>query len=231
MMEHSILDRPVWNSLSTLHCEHSRGTELAKRFESNISPFGSSIDDKPESLSELIKLIPAEGNIMYMQVDELVCPVDGHFVQQGIGIQMVFKNFKKQPEMTCELIDLSDDDAKEMLSLAELTNPGPFLERTHCLGDFIGFKIDGKLVAMAGERLKQPGYTEISGVCTHPDFRGRGLAAQLITAMTIRILNRHEVPYLHAFANNTAAIKIYNRLGFEHRTYVNVAVLEHKQQA
>jgi predicted GNAT family acetyltransferase len=74
------------------------------------------------------------------------------------------------------IVELGDTDAPEMVALAQLTEPGPFLPRTHTMGHFIGIRIDGRLAAMAGERMRFPGFTEVSGVCTHPDFRGWGLA-------------------------------------------------------
>jgi predicted GNAT family acetyltransferase len=93
------------------------------------------------------------------------------------------------------------------------------------MGDFIGIRIDGRLVAMAGTRMRFPGYTEISGVCTHPDYRGRGLARRLSAAVSATIAARGDRPFFHAWKTNTAAITIYEALGFMHRTDVNVAEL------
>ncbi|TGP83828.1 GNAT family N-acetyltransferase, partial [Mesorhizobium sp. M8A.F.Ca.ET.218.01.1.1] len=94
-----------------------------------------------------------------------------------------------------------------------LTKPGPFTLEALSLGEFWGVKIDGRLAAMAGERMKQPGYSELSGVCSHPDFRGGGLARLLSLFVANRIVARGEVPYLHAFANNAAAIRLYESIG------------------
>jgi predicted GNAT family acetyltransferase len=113
-----------------------------------------------------------------------------------------------------------------MLALAKLTQPGPFLARTPLMGTFIGIRIDGRLAAMAGERVRFPGYTELSGVCTHPDFRGRGLARRLSAAVAAGIEARGERPFLHAWSTNRAAISLYESLGFELRSEVNVALLE-----
>ena len=113
-----------------------------------------------------------------------------------------------------EVVALSNEDAPQMLALAQLTEPGPFFERTHELGDFIGVKADGRLVAMAGERMRPNGHTEVSGVCTHPDHRGRGYAAGLIHRVGERIVERGETPFLHVYATNAAAIGLYERLGY-----------------
>jgi predicted GNAT family acetyltransferase len=125
-----------------------------------------------------------------------------------------------------EIVPLTEDDAPEMLALATLTRPGPFARRTHQLGDFVGVKADGRLIAMAGERLRMPGMTEVSGVCTHPEHRGRGYAAGLMRHVAGKILARGEVPFLHAYASNTGAIGLYETLGYRVRREVLVTVLE-----
>ncbi len=100
------------------------------------------------------------------------------------------------------------------------------MKDTRLLGSFWGVKEDGKLIAMAGERFKHPGYTEISGVCTHPDHLGRGLAHELCVMVAEQILARGETPYLHVFSTNVRAIKVYENLGFKTRRKVNASVLE-----
>jgi predicted GNAT family acetyltransferase len=121
---------------------------------------------------------------------------------------------------------LTEADAPEMLALAQLTEPGPFLARTHLMGSFVGVREGGRLLGMAGERLRLPGYTEVSGVCTHPDARGRGFARRLSAAVAARIEAQGEQPFLHAWSSNRAAIALYESLGFVQRAEVHVAVLE-----
>jgi predicted GNAT family acetyltransferase len=123
------------------------------------------------------------------------------------------------------LLPLGEQDAGEMLALASLTEPGPFFARTHRLGGFVGVKQGGKLVAMAGERMKPPGYTEVSGVCTHPDYRGRGYAAGLMRVVGRAILARGDLPFLHVYASNTGAIALYHGLGFTLRRTMMMTVL------
>ena len=113
-----------------------------------------------------------------------------------------------------------------MLALALLTKPGPFTHGAQALGTFFGIRIDGRIAAMAGVRMKQEGHTEISGVCSHPDFRGRGLARLLSVFVMHRILARGETPYLHAYTANTPAIALYETIGFELRTTLNIAVMK-----
>jgi predicted GNAT family acetyltransferase len=146
-------------------------------------------------------------------------------LKKAQGVQMIFENHDLSSHDTSGILGLGDADATEMLELATLTEPGPFLPRTHHMGRFWGVRIDGRLAAMAGERMRFPGYTEVSGVCTHPDFRGRGLARSLSAHVAQRILERNETPFLHAWSTNDAAIALYRSLGFRIRSQVNVVVL------
>ncbi|KIF03802.1 GCN5 family acetyltransferase, partial [Streptomyces sp. RSD-27] len=117
-------------------------------------------------------------------------------------------------EASPEAVLLGPADVAEMTELVRLTEPGPFLPRTIELGAYLGVRRGGRLVAMAGERMRPPGWTEISAVCTHPDHRGQGLAALLIRAVAAGIRQRGDVPFLHAAADNTNAIRLYESMGF-----------------
>src|SRR6202165_1332982 len=110
-----------------------------------------------------------------------------------------------------ETIALGTDDVPAMMELTELTKPGPFSSRTHELGTFLGIRVDGQLVAMAGERLKPANYTEITAVCVHPSHRGRGYGQILLGAVARQISARGEIPFLHVFSNNESAIALYRR--------------------
>ncbi|WP_438852695.1 GNAT family N-acetyltransferase [Brevundimonas nasdae] len=120
---------------------------------------------------------------------------------------------------------LTEADAPAMLALATLTKPGPFRSSTRKLGPFIGVKQDGELIAMAGRRLRVDGFTELSGICTHPDHRGKGLAAALSRAVVAEILATGETAFLHAFADHAATIAFYRSLGFEVRARMTYTVL------
>jgi predicted GNAT family acetyltransferase len=113
-----------------------------------------------------------------------------------------------------------------MMALTELTKPGPFGPRTHELGTFLGIRIGGKLVAMAGERMKPGNYTEMTAICVHPDHRGRGYAQMLLGAVARQISARGEIPFLHVFADNSSAIALYQRQGMEIRRQLQVTVLQ-----
>lgn len=141
-----------------------------------------------------------------------------------IGLQLVSREPVGAPPIG-DIVELTAADAPAMRTLAELTKPGPFNARTHEFGGFWGVKRAGRLVAMAGERLKQPGFTEVSGVCVDPAHRGAGDARTLSALVAARIQARGETPYLHAYADNPAAIALYESLGFRIRAEKKVAQL------
>ncbi len=202
----------------------SVGGSRARRFASDIAPFAAACDDSPESLAALAALVPAEGQVILLQAGESPTPPGTIVIKTAMGVQMVASNLAPRASMVA-IERLTAADAPAMVALATLTEPGPFLARTHLLGDFLGVKENGRLVAMAGERMKPEGFTEVSGVCTHPDCRGRGYAAALSHAVATRILDRGDTPFLHAFATNTRAIALYESLGFAVRCPVMVTVL------
>jgi predicted GNAT family acetyltransferase len=120
---------------------------------------------------------------------------------------------------------LGEPDVPEMLALTKLTKPGPFAKRTREMGDYFGIRVNGELIAMAGERLHLPGHTEISAVCTHPDHLGHGYATALITWLMERISNRGEQAFLHVRAENARAVALYERLGFQKRAVLHYAIM------
>jgi len=220
-----VLDRPVWSSLSTRHAAFAVGGERARRFAPDINPLAGARDDAPESVAELARLVPADGPLLLLQAEAVVLPAGMVFATNVPGVQMVLERLADVPADP-RIVALTAADAPAMLALATLTSPGPFSTRALELGEFFGVKDGGgTLLAMAGERMKHPGYSEISGVCTHPDARGRGLARSLSAHVARRILARGETPYLHAYASNTPAIQLYAALGFRLRAEMHVAAL------
>lgn len=219
-----ILDRPVWSSLTTRHARFAIGGERARRFAPDIGPLAGTRDDELASMTALADLVPADGTLLLLQRDPIVLSPSLVATTTAPGVQMVLERLV-DIQADPRIVPLTDADAAEMLALATLTRPGPFAARTHALGDFVGVKEDGRIVAMAGERMKHAGFTEVSGVCTHPDARGRGFARSLSAHVARRIVERGETPYLHAYASNTAAIRLYESLGFRVRTAMHVAVI------
>jgi predicted GNAT family acetyltransferase len=218
------LDRPAWTSLRTRQRALARGEGAALRYDGDYAIFAATADHEPDSLAALGALIAATGPAIVLQKEALP-PVPGTLVEKHrMGVQMVAEALAGISEI--DFLELGDPDAAEMLALATLTEPGPFFAQTHRLGDFIGIRDQGRLVAMAGERMKPAEFTEVSGVCTHPDFRGRGYAGALMRVVAARIAARGETPFLHAYADNRGAIALYESLGFQVRCEVSVTVLE-----
>lgn len=220
------LDRPVWASLTGAHASLSQGSALARRYLNDVNRFAAAAGDDPEALAALAALVAPGETVFLLQVPPIVVPPGLRAVKQATGVQMVATRDLRGEDIGEGIAPLGEPDAAEMVALAALTEPGPFLLRTHVMGDFLGVRQGGRLMAMAGERFRVPGYAEVSGVCTHPDARGQGLARRLSAAIAARIQARGELPFLHAWETNVAAIKLYEALGFQVRERVNVAVLE-----
>lgn len=218
------LDRPVWASLTTFHALIALGDARARRYPDDVNLFASTRDDEAASLDALGALL-APGQAAYvLQMPPVRLPPVCIETHPGRGVQMLAERTLAD-DSGGDVQPLGDADAADMLALAQLTRPGPFLARTHTMGAFVGVRIGGRLAAMAGERMRFPGYTEISGVCTHPDFRGRGLARRLSAVVGARIQARGEQPFLHAWADNRPAIALYESLGFALRTHVHASVI------
>lgn len=218
------LDCPIWAALSGPHKDVSIGTERARAYAADIGPLAATRDETPEALSDLANLVADRQALILLQAHAPQIPAGCRADMIAGAVQMVATDDLKLPDPG-DVVLLGDDDVPDMLALAQLTAPGPFGPRTHMLGQFFGVRVDGRLVAMAGERMRFPGYTEISGVCTHPDFRGSGLAMRLCAKVIDGIVLRGERPLLHAYASNIGAIRVYGRLGFEIRQQFTVTKL------
>ena len=220
-----VLDRPVWNALSTRHAALAQGGSLAKRYAPDIHPFASSRDESPESLRGLAGIAVPGETLIFLQADEFVLPPGFATTMTAFGVQMIAE--RHMPEIGDErIVPLGEADAADMLELATLTRPGPFTLRAQALGDFWGIRENGRLIAMAGERLKQEGCTELSGVATHPDFQGKGLGRLMTLYAAGKIFAKGEQPFLHTYAANSVAIGLYESIGFRLRTRMNVAAIE-----
>lgn len=223
----NLLDRPVWASLTTAQADLATGDAMALRYRPDINRFASARDDSDAALRALARLVRPADTVFVLQVPEIHIPPGLIASNVAKCVQMVALTPIATPDDAPDhIITLGDADAAEMMALATLTEPGPFLPHTHRMGSFFGIRVDGRLAAMAGERFHFPGYTEVSGVCTHPDFRGRGFAKRLSRHVAADIAARGETAFLHSWKSHSDAIALYATLGFQLRCEVNVAVLE-----
>lgn len=223
------LDRPVWSALTSRQAHLALGEkDRFLRFPADIEPFGATRDNSTEQMAGLAAMMPLDGHVALVEAAKLSAP-PGTISMISTAIHQMAAPRIDPPDDDLEVVTLSDADAPEMRALAELTQPGPFHARTHELGGFIGVRESGRLIAMAGERLKAPGFTEISAVCTHPDARGRGLAGALMRRVAASITARGEQLFLHVYPHNKSAIALYEKLGFRHRADLQLQVLRRLQ--
>ncbi len=218
------LDRPVWTALTGRQRDFATGGPAALRYLPRINILAASADASPESLAALAALVPPGGAIATVEAEPMPVPPGLAVTTQAQLVQMLAE--RPAAPQPIDYLDLGDADAHEMLELATRMRPGPFVSHTHRLGDFIGIRAKGRLVAMAGERMRAPGLTEVSAVCTDPDFQGRGLAGRLMRIVMARIVARGEMPFLHSYADNAGAIALYEKLGFRIRREVTATFLE-----
>lgn len=225
------LDHAVWNALtSRLSAFAVEGSDdRAARIDPEVGIFLSGADDSPAALAAMAGLAtryPGAGMIEKTGGPMAELDLPGVAVVSRIPlVQMVATALTPDgPDVAFET--LTEADAPEMLALATLTRPGPFRSATRRLGPFIGIRDEGRLVAMAGRRLRVEGFTELSGICTHPDHRGRGYAAALSRAVAGEVLASGEGVFLHAFAEHHATIAFYRSLGFEVRAEMTYTILE-----
>jgi ribosomal protein S18 acetylase RimI-like enzyme len=219
-----VLDRAAWESLAGHHARFALRHGRAMRYQPDVAPFVALEDFRdPQAWKDVVELLGPGERLTLPGATEW--PDDWKPVRSAEGVQMVATSLESWPDP--EAVRLGAEDAPEILDLVARTEPGPFLPRTVELGTYLGIRREGALVAMAGERLHPPGWTEISAVCTDAAFRGQGLASRLVRAVAAGIVARGETPFLHAIGTNTNAIRLYQSMGFELRRTTMITVLEH----
>lgn len=223
---HRPLENVIWQALTTRQAQFAESCGEARRFQREVtllSAFREPGDQGYESLAELVGL---EGTAAVF-LDEPYEDRKGWEVVATAPLLQMISESGAQPHNSsrAETLDLGPLDSAEMIELTSLTKPGPFGKRTHELGNYVGIRHEGRLVAMSGQRLQIPGYTEVSAVCTHPDHIGKGYAAAVMLEVMQRIRDGGETPFLHVRGDNERAIALYERLGFRIRKRGHFAVL------
>lgn len=224
-----LLDNPIWTALTTQQTHFAEGGAWARRFPAEVTALAGFPEICSEAYDELSGLADGAAASLFLPAAPRL--PEGWNLLRGAALwQMVHEN-GVAPSPRHEWSALSEIDVPEMVALAERTQPGPFGVRTYQMGTYLGIREQGKLVAMAGERLRVPGYAEISAVCTHPDYGGKGYAASLMSVLMERMRSQGETPFLHVRAHNTRAIGLYERLGFRKSRQFQLVVVQRQPAA
>lgn len=221
------LDEVIWRALTSVQEAFAEGAGRARRYPAEIAPFAATIDFERPSFEALLTLMGASGDrIALFTPIEIEPPAPFSVLRRAKVDQMLHVNAEASGIRSgVPLAALGKSDVPEMLALASATQPGPFGSRTVELGEYLGVRRGGALIAMAGERMRLDGFTEISAVCVDAAHRGQGLAAELVRALVVSIRRRSETPFLHVFTENHPAIALYQKLGFVMRRQLHLAVL------
>lgn len=180
-------------------------------------------DASDASFEDLASLLRPDEEIALGSPTE-ISPAGGLEAFARLTLRQMVRTSPGRPMAAQHAIPLGAANVADMLALVEITKPGPFRGRTHEMGRYLGIRVDGRLVAMAGERLRPVGYTEVSAVCTHPDYRGRGYGRDLVETTVRNIIDRGDVPILHVEKDNPAA-SLYEKIGFSKRQTIHLVGL------
>ena len=220
------LDRPVWSMLTGRQAHLAEGDAQAVRIDRGYGVFGAAADRGGEAQAALAALVPSEGEIWLVEDEPWPVPAGTREVKRAVLAQMVAEG---APPTACAdepaIVALGEADAADMAALADHAKPGPWGPTTHRYGPFFGIRENGRLLAMAGQRMLMPGMAEVSGVATWADCRGRGFARALIGHVMRAMAARGEQPFLHSYADNAGAIGLYESLGFRIRRQVHVLAI------
>ncbi len=217
-----MLDNPVWHALRgpQAHLGEVSRNGRAARFAPDVAIFAAVEDLEEGAWAGLFELVGPGGLAIVFRPDLPSAPA-GAVEAFRVPCQQMIAGATPDPD-GLEPMRLGADDVPEMKALVELTDPGPFAARTIDMGEFFGVRQRGKLVAMAGQRMRLPGYQEVTAVCTHPDARGRGLAARLTSWVVMRTRAVGNEAILHVKVDNHPAIRLYESLGFRTRSRSDV---------
>ena len=220
------LDRPVWTALTTEQAHLAVVTGAAVRMNRDYGPFAAARDASDEAQTALAATLDGpDDRIGVVEREAWPVPPGTRVLGGGDLMQMVWDAPPPKSTDDPRIQLLRKRDASQMAALAHATEPGPWGPKTHLYGDYYGIRIDGKLAAMAGERMRLPGRAELSGVSTWPEFRGQGLASALVRRVVRGLLARGDTPFLHCYAANAGAVALYEALGFRIRARMSFTIL------
>jgi len=216
-----LLENIFWHALAGAHAKYAAGTADARRYARGFSPIVGFADPERPNFAALAPYCEPDERF-YCDRWAGAVPAGWRVEAESTMFRMVWESSMPETDEAPEAVPLRPEHASQAFELAALTNPGPFGPRTIELGEYFGFFDGPRLMAMAGERLQAGALREISGVCTHPDFQGRGFARRLVVKLLRRQMQRNETPFLHVMRSNEAAHRLYLRMGF--RDYLESVV-------
>jgi GNAT superfamily N-acetyltransferase len=217
------LDNPIWFALTTDHQTLARSHGLARRYPPDVSPFAALLHPTNDAFADLRQLVSPDEHLALFTASPLDVPGDWQIERSRWIDQMICEASLVPPPIAP--LPLGTMDVPEMLELTAATEPGPFSPQTIQMGSYFGIRAeDGRLVAMAGERLRSTAFAEISAVCTHPEFRGRGYAQALTTYLAAQIQAAGKTPFLHVKSENGAKV-VYEKIGFRVRAAIYLTVI------
>lgn len=220
------LDRPVWHALNGRQAHLALARGAAVRIDPGYGPFAAARDAGAEAQAALLATLHGpEDRIAIVEVEPWPAPPGAQVAAEGELVQMVFEGAVPAIADDARIELLGESDAAAMSALARATEPGPWGTTTHRYGDYYGIRVDGRLAAMAGERMLLPGLAEVSGVCAWPEFRGQGFATLLMRRVMRGFAERGDRPFLHCYAWNTGAIRLYETIGFRVRARLALTIL------
>jgi GNAT superfamily N-acetyltransferase len=211
------LDNPAWSALTTEQSAFAVGSDRAKRYSPGILPFAAVQQADAVATAELDHYMAA-GESFYL-IGELPPLPAGWKVEHELPCAQLLApvNLNCMPQPAERIVPLTATDKDDMFQLINSLQPGYYHPDTRQTGDYFGIRKDGRLVAMAGERMRMTGFNELSAICTHPDFTGHGYAQQLIAWLCRREVAAGIAPFLHVSLANQRALRLYLHLGFRHR--------------
>ena len=225
-----LLDNPIWSALSGPQAAFSVGNDFARRFPSDVAPFAAIIDNSAQAHAAMAELISPGDTVATFG------PISPGLTQSAWAVRRevdIVQMILTQPYLAdldtasdTEIERLGMNDVPEMLDLVAQTQPGPFKSQTIQLGRYWSIRREGRIAAMAGERLQLDGYCEVSAACTLPPYQRLGLARRLVRHAVREIMREGVIPVLHVFPGNAGAIALYESLGFSHRAILTLRVLQ-----
>jgi ribosomal protein S18 acetylase RimI-like enzyme len=221
-----ILDNPIYYSLLSNHKQYAIGNDEAVFYHRAMASFAGFKFFSDDNFNWLYKNHPDDGVFILFNIHNIEIPKPWKLIAKIGMCQLVFEgNDIIEIENKHNIQDLNTEHINEMKALVELTKPGPFKDKTIDFGNYIGVFDSGKLVSMNGQRFNPKLYREVSAVCTHPNFLGNGYAFELLVKQVNQVLKQNEIPFLHVRADNSAAIKLYEKVGFKIRTAMQAIVI------